>query len=177
MDNSQSSSILLDDPRTYKFFATTVSLTTSCVEGSPPNVMANEWVMSVCWDPLRVLAIVSKDSLTNEYILQSKEFGINLCSMEQAHLASYAGRTTGREEHKFSHPVFKDQFYTATHIKAPMIEGCVVNAECVLEETLELDEYIGFIGRAVSTRVNQKMRPLFYTRGKYFFLGNQIQRV
>jgi flavin reductase (DIM6/NTAB) family NADH-FMN oxidoreductase RutF len=138
--------------------------------------MANEWVMSVCWDPLRILAIVSKDSLTHEYILQSKEFGINLCSMEQAHLASYAGRTTGHKEHKFSHPVFEGQFYTATHIKAPMIEGCVVNAECVLEETIELDEYTGFIGRAVSSRVDQKQRPLIYTRSKYFFLGNQIQK-
>ena len=177
MDNSQSSAVLVDDPRTYMFFATTVSLTTSFVDdGRPANVMANEWVLNVCWNPLLIMAIVHHENLTHEYISQSKEFGINLCAMEQAHLAHYAGNISGHKADKFSHPVFADQTYPGTQIKAPMIKGCLLNAECILEETKEFGDYTGFVGRALTTRVNQKLRPLFYTRSKYFFMGNQAPK-
>lgn len=176
MNDSQLDHIVENYSLTYKFFTTTVSLTTSYMVGQKANVMANEWVMNVCWEPLRIMTLIEQESFTHELVSASGEFGINICSVNQAHIAHYAGNVSGRQYDKLAHPIFKEQTYPGIRIKAPMIKGCVLNAECTVEEKFEFGNYTAFIGRAFPTRVNQKLRPLLYHRGKFFPLGNQVPK-
>ena len=160
----------------HKYFATTVALITSCADDHPPNVMACEWTMNISYHPLRVISVIDRRDLTYELITASGEFGVNLCSEQQAALSSYAGNVSGRNGSKLAAPVFAGQTYSAKRIQVPMISGCVLNLECVVEQTVELGDHTGFVGRVVAARINRRLRPLLYHQGKYFQLSETLTK-
>jgi flavin reductase (DIM6/NTAB) family NADH-FMN oxidoreductase RutF len=166
----------MGDDAPYKFFATTVNLLTSSDGQGRADVMACEWTMQVGYRPLRVMVVVHRENLTHEFIQATGVFGVNLCSEEQASLANFAGNVTGRVKDKLAHPRLAEWVVAGQQLPVPMIRGCVLNAECVVEERVELGAYTGFIGRAVVAEVNALARPLFYHRGKYWGLGEQIHK-
>jgi flavin reductase (DIM6/NTAB) family NADH-FMN oxidoreductase RutF len=160
----------------HKYFATTVALITSHSEERGSNVMACEWTMNVSWKPLRIMSVIDRNDLTNELIRARGEFGVNLCSDQQASLSNFVGNISGREIDKLASPLFSERVYPATRINVPMIRGCFLNAECVVEQTIEIGESTAFIGRALAVRINRKLRPLLYHQGMYFHLGEQIAK-
>jgi flavin reductase (DIM6/NTAB) family NADH-FMN oxidoreductase RutF len=164
------------DERIYKYFATTVALITSHDTERGSNVMACEWTINVCWQPLRIMAIIHQEDLTHEIVSASKEFGVNICSERQAALSNFAGNVSGHKYNKLDHPLFRDVIYPATHIKAPLIRGCLINAECVVEQIVELGEYTGFVGQALAANVDPDLRPLLYHQSKYYSFGDVIPK-
>lgn len=140
------------------------------------NVMACEWTMNVSFDPFKVLCVVGTETLTHAYITESKEFGVNLCSDTQASLANFVGNISGRDVDKLPDPRFEGLVYASTHIKPPMIRGCILNSECVVEEIFPMGEYTGFLGLSLATTVDTEAKPLFYHQRKYFQLGAQIPK-
>src|SRR5262245_24078367 len=166
----------MNAPKLYQYFATTVNLLTSCNQAGKVNVMACEWTMNVLFNPLKVLCVVGIDSLTHTYIIETKEFGVNLCADTQASLSNFVGNVSGRDVDKLSESSFAGLVYAATHIKPPLIRGCILNAECVVEEVFQMGEYTGFLGLSLATTVDTEAKPLFYHRGKYFQLGAQIPK-
>lgn len=159
----------------HRLFATTVALITSQSDARP-NVMACEWAMNVGWHPVRIMAVIHRDELTHELISGSGEFGVNLCAEDQAALSHLAGSVTGRVYDKLADPLFRGLIHPAARIRAPMIEGCVLNVECEVEQTLEIGDYTAFIGRAVAVRSNPELRPLLYREGRYFRMGERLVR-
>jgi len=159
----------------HRYFATTVGLVTSHHDGNS-DVMACEWTMCVSWNPLKILIMVWNGHLTNEYIKASGEFGVSLCSDQLAAQSHLAGSVSGKSKDKLADDLFKDRLYPATKIKAPMIESCIVNAECEVKESFVLGDYTGFIGQAVEAKFDEDLKPLFYHQGKYFFMGNQVPK-
>lgn len=155
----------------YKCFASTVSLITSRGETGRTNIMACEWTMLVCHKPLLIMSVIHKDDLTHEHIMTSKEFGVNVCSERQAALVRLAGNTSGREYDKMSDPLITKVLTPASRINAPMIRGCLLNIECVIEQTLSIHTHTAFIGRAVAARYNPERRPLIYHQGRFAHLG------
>lgn len=164
----------MSEPKIYQYFATTVNLLTSCNELGKINVMACEWTMNVNFEPLRVMCLIQSDCLTCEYINSTREFGVNMCSDQQASLANFTGNISGRDLDKLADGRIADMVYPAAKIKPPMIQGCVMNVECVVENVIEMGKYTSFIGISVATRVDPELKPLFYHKGKYFGLGNQL---
>ncbi len=154
----------------YKYFASTVALITTH-SGEKSNVMACEWTMNVCNQPLRIMSIIKKEDLTHTFIMDSREFGVNICSDQQSQIAHLAGDTSGRLNDKLAHPLFREILSPPNRIKAPMIKGCVLSAECVVEQMLDMYEYTAFIGRAVAIRLNGKGKPLIYHKGRFAQLG------
>jgi len=176
MSNLQPEKTDISQP-VYKWFTTTVALITSSSSVWPrPNVMACEWTMNVSWEPLRIMSLIYQGDFTHQLVLSSGEFGVNLCSETQAALANFAGNISGRDCDKLSDPLFAGRLYPATHIKAPMIQGCILNAECVVEQTIELEDYTAVIGRALISRFDPNLKPLLYHQGKFFRLGDRIPK-
>ncbi|HEU5380961.1 MAG TPA: flavin reductase family protein [Ktedonobacteraceae bacterium] len=155
----------------YKYFTSTVSLITSRGETGRTNVMACEWTMVVCHKPLLVMSVIHKNDLTHEHILASKEFGVNVCSDRQVALVRLAGNTSGRDYDKMSDPLIAKVLTPASRINAPMIRGCLLNIECVIEQTLSFQTHTAFIGRAVAVRYTPERRPLVYHKGRFAHLG------
>ncbi len=166
----------MSEPKIYQYFATTVNLLTSCNDEGKANIMACEWTMNVSFEPLKVMCLVHIDNLTHAYITSTREFGVNLCSDTQASLANFAGDVSGRDVDKLADTCFAGIVYSATRIKPPMISGCLLNVECILEEVLEIGEYTAFVGLSVAIHANPQVQPLFYHRGKYFGLGSHIAK-
>jgi flavin reductase (DIM6/NTAB) family NADH-FMN oxidoreductase RutF len=166
----------MNPPKLYQYFATTVNLLTSCNQAGNVNVMACEWTMNVLFNPLKVLCVVGIDSLTHAYIAETKEFGVNLCAEAHASLSNFVGNVSGRDVDKLSEACFEGLVYASTHIKPPLIRGCILNAECVVEDIFPMGEYTGFLGVSRATAVDTEAKPLFYHRGKYFQLGAQIPK-
>lgn len=163
-------------PKLYQYFATTVNLLTSCNQAGNVNVMACEWTMNVSFDPFKILCVVGRDKLTHDYITETKEFGVNLCADSQASLYNFVGNVSGRDVDKLSESCFEGLVYASTHIKPPLIRGCILNAECVVEEIFPMGEYTGFLGLSLATTVDAQAKPLFYHKSKYFQLGAQIPK-
>jgi flavin reductase (DIM6/NTAB) family NADH-FMN oxidoreductase RutF len=167
---------MMNAPKLYQYFATTVNLLTSCNKEGKVNVMAYEWTMNVSFTPFKVLCVVGINTLTHSYITESKEFGVNLCADVQASLSNFVGNVSGRDIDKLSESRFAGLVYASTHIKPPLIRGSILNAECIVEEMFQMGEYTGFLGLSLATTVDTEAKPLFYHRGKYFQLGAQIPK-
>src|SRR5215813_13192447 len=133
----------MNAPKLYQYFAMTVNLLTSCNREGKVDVMACEWTMNVSFDPFKILCVVGTDKLTHDYITESKEFGVNLCADTQASLSNFVGNISGRDIDKLSETYFAGLVYASTHIQPPLIRGCILNAECVVEAVFPMGEYTG----------------------------------
>jgi len=154
-------------------FATGIALVTT-VGSLGPNVMAAEWTMQVSYDPFLIAVFVSPDEATHGQILESEEFGINICSDDQLALIALAGGYTRREVDKLSSELFET--YPAKYIKAPMIKGCVVNAECRLYAHHRLGDHTAFVGEVLAATYDESKRPVIRRGHGFHRLGPQIER-
>ena len=113
----------------HRAFTTTCALLTT--DGaSGPNVMAAEWTFSVSYDSSLILLLVDPANQTHDMILESSEFGVNLVAENQVAAMAFAGHSSKADTDKLSSEVFET--YPAARIRAPMIQGAVLNTECRL---------------------------------------------
>jgi flavin reductase (DIM6/NTAB) family NADH-FMN oxidoreductase RutF len=152
---------------------TGVGLITTSTTGRGSNVMAAEWTMLVSKSPPMIMVVIRKTDATNEMIRESGEFGVSIAAEEQADAVSLAGSFTGHETDKFSSTVV--EVYPAKAIRAPMIRGAAMNAECKLRQSVDLGEYTGFIGEVVEARYDPEKRPLAYQAGRLWKI-QEIER-
>jgi flavin reductase (DIM6/NTAB) family NADH-FMN oxidoreductase RutF len=149
----------------HRYFATTVGLITTKGSRHGRNVMAAEWTMHIAYEPM-LIAVFVHESPTYWNIEETKAFGVNIASDDQAELVNIAGGYSGTEIDKLAIPkTFRT--YLARHIDVPMIRGCALNAECKVIATQKLGDHIMVVGEAVSAKYHEKKFPLIYTRGNY----------
>ncbi len=153
-----------------RHMVTGVGLITTFTEERGPNVMAAEWTMTVSHHPPLILVVVHRENATHEMITKSREFGVNLAADDQSDLVSLAGSFTRYQTDKFSSGIIRT--YKAKRIRAPMLEGAVVNTECILKETVTFGDYTGFIGEVVEISHNPEKRPIAYHLGRTWKVEN-----
>ena len=160
--------------KTRRKFTSTVALVTAEYNGRA-NVMAAEWSLRVSIDPYLVAVFVGYRRGTYALIRDSGEFGLNYCSEEQANLSSIAGNHSITEgEDKWSLGNFET--FRAVRIRAPMIEGCITNLECVVVDEFKTGDHAAFIGKVVEGYADDTKKPLIYHGGEYFRLGRHIEK-
>ncbi|HYM38535.1 MAG TPA: flavin reductase family protein [Thermoplasmata archaeon] len=156
----------------FRAFTTTCALIT--VDGPRgPNVMAAEWTFNVSYRPFLIAVHVDKANVTHDEILATGEFGVNLVSEEQAAAMRFAGHFSKADTEKLSSRVFET--YPARTIRAPMIRGSVLNAECRLVQHLTLGDHTAFIGEVLDFSVDPEARPLILHHGSHR-LGEKVER-
>jgi len=149
----------------HRYFATTVGLITTKSSRHGQNVMAAEWTMHIAYEPM-LIAVFVHESPTYWNIEETRVFGVNIASDDQAELVNIAGGYSGTELDKLAIPsTFKT--YNAKHVDVPMIEGCALNAECRVIATQKMGDHIMVVGEAISAKFDEKKFPLIYTRGNY----------
>ncbi len=151
----------------------TVTLVTSAADGRE-NVMACEWTMMISLNPARFVISISPDSVTHEFIEKTGEFGLNFCSDQQAKLSHTAGSHSLRDINKWGLVHFP--IYAAKEIKAPMIEGCMLNVECKAINKIAFDDHALFIGEALWAKYAPEKKPIIYHKGKYWRLGVNVPK-
>jgi len=149
----------------HRYFATTVGLITTKGSKHGQNVMAAEWTMHVAYEPM-LIAIFVHESPTYWNIEETRVFGVNIASEDQAELVNIAGGYSGIEIEKLTIPrTFATQW--AKYIDVPMIKGCSLNAECKVTKIEKIGDHIMVVGEVLSARFDEKKFPLIYTRGNY----------
>lgn len=162
-----------DDLReAFRSFTTTVALiTTNGPRG--PNIMAAEWTFNVSYRPFLIAVLIDPANVTHDEILAAKEFGVNLVTPDLVDAMGFAGHYSKADTDKLSSDLFP--VYPASQIHAPMVEGCVLNAECRLVEHRTVGDHTLFVGEVVSARTDPTREPLVLHRGSHR-LGPRIER-
>lgn len=156
----------------FRAFTTTCALIT--VNGPRgPNVMAAEWTFNVSYHPFLIAVHIDSANVTHDEILAAGEFGVNLVSEDQGAAMRFAGHFSKAETDKLSSEVFET--YPAKRIKAPMIRGAVLNAECRLVQHFPLGDHTAFIGEVLEYSLDPRKRPLILHHGSHR-LGDKIER-
>jgi flavin reductase (DIM6/NTAB) family NADH-FMN oxidoreductase RutF len=164
-----------DDRRTRQFVTNVAIITNDGPRGS--NAMACEWTHHVSYAPSLIVINVRDSDATAENVSATREFGINIAAEDQNVLCSVAGKFTGKQMDKIG--ILKDVgavFYNAKRIKAPMLKGAAMNAECKLVKEEELGDHKMFVGEVVEISADENIRPLLYYNGKYWKLGDNVQK-
>jgi flavin reductase (DIM6/NTAB) family NADH-FMN oxidoreductase RutF len=155
-------------------FATNAGLITS--DGPHgPNIMTAAWTHQVSYEPPLIMVNGEVGDATLENILETQEFGINLASEVQNVVASVSGRYSGKKVNKIS--LLKDlgfEFYDGEMIQAPMLKGSALNAEMKLIKHENMGDHVILIGEVLKSSVDESMKPLIYTGGKFWKTGENL---
>ena len=138
------------------------------------NVMAAEWTMQISYEPVLIAVFVHEKTATIKNIRQTREFGVNVASDEQTLLVNIAGGYSRTEIDKLKiKNSFK--FLKSKYIRAPLIAGSVVNAECKLLTMKKIGDHIMIVGKVLSMRHDESKKPLIYHQGRYYRIGSIIE--
>jgi len=162
------------DEKTRKFI-TNVGLVTST--GSfGDNVMAAEWTHHISYKPGLIAICLMKHEATLDNIRETKEFGVSLCSTDQAVMSSVSGGNTGKETNKIN--ALKELgfgFYPGKEIKSLMVKDAALNVECKLVKEIELGDHIMMIGEVIAASITDK-EPLAYHQGRYWKMSETLPK-
>lgn len=154
------------DERT-KQFVTNIGLITSYGPFGH-NVMACEWTHHISYSPGLIAVCIRPTDATHANIHETKEFGVNIASTEQAGMSSIAGNYTGREFDKIKAlEELGFNFYKGAKIKTLMVKDAALNAECKLFKEITLGDHTMFVGEVVEASLTQGKEPLAYHQTKY----------
>lgn len=160
-----------------------VGLVTALDKNQKPDITPISLITSTEIPPPIVTIYVHPDRYAHDCIIYSKEFVVNVPSMNLAKEVAYCGTTTGKTVDKF-----KETGLTPTKsdkVSAPRIEECFVHVECKLVNFyLRTGLHTIFVGDVVAEHVDEdilmadridyeKAKPLFHLYGgnKYATIG------
>lgn len=116
------------------------------------NAMALAWHMPV--EENKVAIAVDRENYTYELIEKSKEFTLNVLSIDEAKLIWNVGTTSGRDVDKIKK--FGIKLEKGVKIKTPHIKNCLGYLECKVFEEVKLDEHSVFFGEIVYAKADKK---------------------
>ena len=147
------------------------------------NFMALDWVTRVNFSPPMLGICVNKQNATHEAILDTKEFSVNVPSVDMMEITDYTGLVSGKQVDKSS---LFEVFYGELK-KAPMIKNCPITIECKVVETVDLPTNNFFIGEMINIYSEEKyltdekpdyekIKPFLLTMpdNTFWSLGNPI---
>ncbi len=112
------------------------------------------WHMPLSAEPPLVGVALHQSRHSLELIRSSEQFALNIPARPLLHLVQYLGSYSGEEIDKFD--ATQLETFTATHIDAPLLQGCVAWVECELEEVLPFGDHELCIGLAVAVHADER---------------------
>lgn len=149
-----------------------------------PNVMTAAWTGILNSDPPMTYVSIRPSRYSHEIISKTKEFVINLPTLELAAITDWCGVKSGRLVDKF-----KETRLTAEaclHVKAPMISQAPLSLECKVIDIRSFPTHDVFLAEILGVNVDEKYVDkngrlslekaglLAYVHGFYYTLGRSI---
>jgi len=166
-------------------FPTPAVMVSSSDSNGNKNILAIAWTGVLSSKPPMVGVGITEERYSYRLINDTREFVINIPTVEQLTALDYCGVVSGKDIDKFSECNLTPEM-AASLQWAPLIEECPVNLECKVKEVLNLGSHDYFVAEVVNTRACEewlteagKLRPpaeelMCYVRGKYHQLGKLI---
>jgi flavin reductase (DIM6/NTAB) family NADH-FMN oxidoreductase RutF len=156
--------------------------------GSSPenyNIITIAWTGTICTEPPMCYISVRKERHSYPIIKETGEFVINLTTESLAKATDWCGVRSGKNHNKFKEMGLTPEI--AQIVKAPLIKESPLNIECKVVEVKELGSHDMFIANVVAINADDNYidkatgafqlnhaKPLAYSHGKYYGLGQKI---
>jgi flavin reductase (DIM6/NTAB) family NADH-FMN oxidoreductase RutF len=173
-------------PLDRSVFPTPVALITSISLQGKPNIITLAEVFMLCIrNPLTIGLAINPTRYSNKLIRETKEFVLNIPTVDIIDLVDYCGIVSGRRYDKFKVTGLTPK--QALHVSPPLIEECPVNIECELSKVIPLGYHDFFMGKALAVHVDEKIieenridikkaKPIVYNLGEYWTCGKLIAK-
>jgi len=125
--------------------------------------------------PIVVISIAPR-RYSHQLIEETKEFVINIPTMDIVQETLFCGRRSGRIYDKFKETRLTT--LPAKMVKPPIIKECVAHLECKLEEQVTAGDHTLFIGRVLTAYADEevfdekfdvkKVKPIYHMGGNDF---------
>jgi len=149
----------------------------SCVgKSGKPNIITLAWAMPTSVNPPLVAVSIAPRRHSHSLIEESKEFVVNVPTIEVLDETFFCGAVSGRE-----HDKFKEARLTplpARKVKAPIIKECVAHLECKLQSQFTTGDHTIFVGEIVEAYADkgtfegvyklEKAKMIFHLGGNEF---------
>ncbi len=139
-------------PSTYLYPAP-VLLISSREESGKPHVATICWAGVLNSEPPLVGIAVRPSRRSNKLIKESGDFVINIPSRKWLKETDYCGFASTADSDKFSSVGFTA--VEAGQVKAPLIDECALNLECVVKQILPLGSHDLFIAEIVAVHADE----------------------
>jgi len=162
-----------------------VALVTTHDRGAD-NVLPVAWHMPLSVVPPLVGIALEQSRHSLDMIRASEQFTVNIPTRTLLHHVQYLGAYSGEEIDKLE--ATQLELFAASHVDAPLIQGCAAWIECELREVLPLGDHVLCVGLAVAVHVDpaafderwllsgDEHSPLHYLGGhEYAQLGHVLE--
>ncbi len=142
-------------PRVYRLIYPHLVTLISCIDPATgkPNVITISWSTPLSAVPQLVGVSISPKRHSHNLIENSKEFVVNVPTMEILEKVAGCGAVSGRAVDKFEK--FGLTPRKAKTIKTPAIEECIAHLECKLVDKVKTGDHTLFVGEVLAAYVNE----------------------
>ncbi|MGL5683933.1 MAG: flavin reductase family protein [Marinifilaceae bacterium] len=159
-----------------------VLVTSKNAEGKD-NVFTVAWTGTICSKPPMLYISIRPERLSYEYIEQTREFVINMPSVNLTRETDFCGVRGGRNIDKIAECGFT--LLPGSHVNVGRIAECPVNIECRVKEIVKLGTHDMFVAEVLGSHVDETLIDekgkihleqadlIAYSHGEYFKLDNQ----
>jgi flavin reductase (DIM6/NTAB) family NADH-FMN oxidoreductase RutF len=149
----------------------------SCADkAGKPNVLPLAWAMPTSRDPPLVAISVGLSRYSHGLIEETREFVINLPTVDIIKETLACGRTSGETSDKFAETGLTP--LPAKKMKAPIIKECLAHLECKLHSQFKTGDHTVFVGEIIEAYADkgvftdkydiEKARMLYHLGGNVF---------
>lgn len=149
----------------------------SCTdEMGKANIITIAWSTPVSISPPMAAVSVAPERYSHQLIQETKEFVINVPTMDIVRETLLCGRITGRRYDKFEEARLTAS--PAQTVRPPIIKECVAYLECKLNRQITMGDHTLFVGDVLAAYVNEdvfdrrfdvkKLRPIYHAGGDDF---------
>ncbi|MFX0122423.1 MAG: flavin reductase family protein [Candidatus Hodarchaeota archaeon] len=130
----------------------------SCTNEKKANIITIAWTGVVCSKPPLISISIRPSRFSYELISSSREFVINIPTLEQLKETNFCGSKSGKDTDKWTACGFTPE--KGIKVSAPLIKECPVNIECKVVKTLgDIGTHTIFIGEVLEVHVNSQIAP------------------
>jgi len=133
------------------------------------NICTLAWSTPTSFSPELAAVSVNNDSFSYKLISETKEFVINIPSIDMKDKVLLCGTTSGRTTDKFKEAGLTK--INAEKVKPKLIKECLANIECKVTDSIKTGDHTLFIGKIAAVRENKenKEKILMDRGGRNFF--------
>jgi flavin reductase (DIM6/NTAB) family NADH-FMN oxidoreductase RutF len=149
----------VDLTKSYRLLYPKLVVLVGCYEPKTgkPNAITVAWAVPLSMSPPMAGVSIAPSRYSHSLIERTREFTINVPTVELAEKVSRCGTVSGREVDKFE--AFGLTAKKGKVVSAPIIEECVAHLECRLVNAVRTGDHTLFVGEVVAASVEEDLFP------------------
>ncbi len=132
-----------------------VLLLSSMGEDGSMNIMTLSWAGVACQTPPMVSVAVRPERFSYDLVRGTGEFVLNIPPASLLRTVDFCGVTSGRDVIKFVEARLTP--LPGLKVRAPLIQECPVNLECVVRTSLVLGSHVLFLAEVVALHADDEV--------------------